>query len=77
MLASVLEGLDGAYQDVRFTYSLWYQSPYKGPPIPRVEEAWHDIIKCDPMNLPRSLSNISLIIILDAQISVQRTPYFA
>ena len=46
LLAPVLEGLDAEYQEIRFKYSLWDQSPYKGPPTPEVEGAWHDIMKC-------------------------------
>ena len=30
----------------QFNGSLWYQSPFKGPPTPDVEKAWYDIMKC-------------------------------
>lgn len=30
--------------DVEFVYSLWSQSPYKGPPTPAVNQAWHDLL---------------------------------
>ncbi|KAL8701607.1 MAG: hypothetical protein Q9201_004815 [Fulgogasparrea decipioides] len=43
--APVLEGLDPEYKDIQFKYSLWYQSPFKGPPTPEVESAWYDIMK--------------------------------
>ncbi|KAI1110548.1 hypothetical protein F5Y14DRAFT_443875 [Nemania sp. NC0429] len=29
----------------RFNGSLWYDSPFKGPPNPVVEEAWHSIMQ--------------------------------
>ncbi|KJZ71241.1 hypothetical protein HIM_09384 [Hirsutella minnesotensis 3608] len=29
----------------RFNGSLWYESPFKGPPSPAVEEAWHSVMK--------------------------------
>ena len=30
----------------QFNGSLWYESPFKGPPTPDVEKAWYDIMKC-------------------------------
>ncbi|KAF2797572.1 hypothetical protein K505DRAFT_358272 [Melanomma pulvis-pyrius CBS 109.77] len=33
------------YVTIRFNGSLWYESPFKGPPSPVVEEAWHDIMQ--------------------------------
>jgi hypothetical protein len=44
--APVLEVISQDYQDVRFNYSLWYPSPYKGPPTPEVDQAWHRIMQC-------------------------------
>ena len=29
-----------------FNGSLWYDTPFKGPPTPAVEEAWYSIMKC-------------------------------
>ena len=46
--APLLDTIDHDWQDVRFEYSLWYKSPFKGPPNPKVHEAWHDIMKCKP-----------------------------
>ena len=46
-VAPVLDGVDSEFQDIRFKYSLWYQSPFKGPPSPQVEEAWQGIMKCN------------------------------
>ncbi|KAI1182595.1 hypothetical protein F5B17DRAFT_178701 [Nemania serpens] len=33
------------YITTRFNGSLWYDSPFKGPPTPAVEEAWHSIMQ--------------------------------
>lgn len=33
------------YVHREFNGSLWYQSPFKGPPTPEVEKAWYDIMK--------------------------------
>lgn len=33
------------YIITRFNGSLWYDSPFKGPPTPAVEEAWHAIMQ--------------------------------
>lgn len=44
--APVLDGVDTQFQEIRFKYSLWYQSPFKGPPTTKVEESWHDIMRC-------------------------------
>ena len=44
--APVLEAINEEYQDIRFKYSLWYQSPYKGPPTPEVHQAWNNIMQC-------------------------------
>lgn len=44
--APVLEAIDVDFREERFKYSLWYQSPFKGPPTPQVEQAWHSIMKC-------------------------------
>jgi hypothetical protein len=29
----------------RYNGSLWYDSPFKGPPTPAIEEAWHSIMQ--------------------------------
>lgn len=29
-----------------FKGSLWYDSPYKGPPTPEVNKAWADLMEC-------------------------------
>lgn len=52
LIAPLLEAIDDEYRDVRFKYSLWYQSPFKGPPTPQVEEAWHSIMQCNAPSLP-------------------------
>lgn len=45
--APILDAIDeDDFQDVKFKYSLWYKSPFKGPPTPQVDEAWHSIMKC-------------------------------
>lgn len=45
--APVLEAVDeDDFQDTEFIYSLWYQSPFKGPPTPAVHEAWMSIMRC-------------------------------
>ncbi|CAO1598248.1 hypothetical protein XANCAGTX0491_002018 [Xanthoria calcicola] len=41
----VLEGIDTDFQEIRFKYSLWYRSPFKGPPTPEVEAAWQEIMQ--------------------------------
>ncbi|KAI0110196.1 hypothetical protein F4814DRAFT_441545 [Daldinia grandis] len=33
------------YITVRLNGSLWYESPFKGPPTPAVEESWHSIMQ--------------------------------
>jgi hypothetical protein len=33
-----------AFVETRFNGSLWHNSPFKGPPTPEVEEAWHSIM---------------------------------
>lgn len=33
------------YFTTRFNGSLWYDSPFKGPPTPVIEEAWHSIMQ--------------------------------
>ncbi|KAI0838470.1 hypothetical protein F5Y06DRAFT_303786 [Hypoxylon sp. FL0890] len=32
------------FEDVTFDGSLWYKSPYKGPPTPEVNQAWEDLM---------------------------------
>lgn len=44
--APLLEAVDEDYQEVRFKYSLWYKSPYKGPPTPQVHQAWQELMQC-------------------------------
>lgn len=44
--APMLGAIDGDYQDVFWNGSLWYHSPYKGPPTPEVNKAWHDLMQC-------------------------------
>lgn len=39
------------YVHRQFNGSLWYQSPFKGPPTPDVEKAWYEIMKCRPMDI--------------------------
>ena len=34
------------YEHKQFNGSLWYQSPFKGPPTPEVEKAWYDVMNC-------------------------------
>ncbi|KAF2839591.1 hypothetical protein M501DRAFT_932416 [Patellaria atrata CBS 101060] len=36
---------DRPYIENRFNGSLWYESPFKGPPSPAVEDAWHSIMQ--------------------------------
>ncbi|MCJ1268850.1 hypothetical protein MMC22_008738 [Lobaria immixta] len=43
--APLLEAVDEDYQKVRFKYSLWYKSPYKGPPTPQVHQAWQELMQ--------------------------------
>ena len=51
IIAPLLEAIDEQdFHDVRFKYSLWYQSPYKGPPTPEVNDAWHELMQCKPHN---------------------------
>ncbi|CAD6442281.1 17df0216-ab5f-4fdf-9299-d5be12ebca94 [Sclerotinia trifoliorum] len=51
----ILEAIDDdAFQEVKFKYSLWYNSPFKGPPTPEVQEAWHDIMKYGEIGVPAS-----------------------
>ncbi|KID73865.1 hypothetical protein MAJ_11513, partial [Metarhizium majus ARSEF 297] len=38
------EAIREEYLDVRFNGSLWYESPYKGPPTAEVEQAWQDLM---------------------------------
>ncbi|TWU70644.1 hypothetical protein ED733_000747 [Metarhizium rileyi] len=38
------EAIQEDYSYVRFNGSLWYDSPYKGPPTPKVEQAWQDLM---------------------------------
>ncbi|GAB1316879.1 Cyclochlorotine biosynthesis protein O [Madurella fahalii] len=33
------------YVTTRFNGSLWYSSPFKGPPTPAVEDAWHAVMQ--------------------------------
>lgn len=33
------------YITTQFNGSLWYDSPFKGPPSPAVDEAWHSIMR--------------------------------
>lgn len=33
------------YLTTRFNGSLWYESPFKGPPTPSVEEAWRSVMQ--------------------------------
>ncbi|KAN0076206.1 protein of unknown function (DUF3328) domain containing protein [Elaphomyces granulatus] len=40
----ILPGVSEDYEDVIFKGSLWYKSPYKGPPTPKVNQAWHDLM---------------------------------
>ena len=58
-IAPLLEGLDEKYQDVRFKYSLWYQSPFKGPPTPEVEDAWQDIMRCESLQIHSKTYSLS------------------
>lgn len=47
--APLLDALTPAsYGSTRFTYSLWSLSPFKGPPTPAVQDAWHEIMRCKP-----------------------------
>ncbi|CAH0050947.1 unnamed protein product [Clonostachys solani] len=39
------DGIKEEYVDNWFKGSLWYQSPYKGPPTPEVNRAWKDLMK--------------------------------
>lgn len=48
----MLNAIDNDYQDVFWNGSLWYNSPYKGPPTPEVNAAWHDLMQCLPSTLP-------------------------
>ncbi|KAM3068914.1 hypothetical protein ACMFMG_004088 [Clarireedia jacksonii] len=45
---------EDSFKDVRFKYSVWYKSPWKGPPTPEVEEAWYDIMKYGEIRVPPS-----------------------
>ncbi|KAH7324165.1 hypothetical protein B0I35DRAFT_423649 [Stachybotrys elegans] len=38
------DGISEQYEDYWFKGSLWYDSPYKGPPTPEVEEAWKSLM---------------------------------
>lgn len=51
-IAPMLDAIDNDYQDVFWNGSLWYQSPYKGPPTPEVNQAWHDLMECTSPTLP-------------------------
>ncbi|KAI0905021.1 hypothetical protein F4823DRAFT_567161 [Ustulina deusta] len=42
------------YVTTRFNGSLWYDSPFKGPPTPAVEEAWHSIMQYGMIAVSRS-----------------------
>lgn len=46
LAAPVLDAIDTDYHEERFKYSLWYESPFKGPPTPEVNQAWHEIMQC-------------------------------
>ena len=35
---------DVPFRDVTFVYSLWADSPFKGPPTPAVNAAWHELL---------------------------------
>ena len=35
---------DIPFVDNKFVYSLWSKSPYKGPPSPAVNQAWHSLL---------------------------------
>ncbi|KAI9697521.1 MAG: hypothetical protein M1820_007787 [Bogoriella megaspora] len=41
----VLDAVDVDFEEIRFVYSLWSESPWKGPPTPAVEEAWQSLMK--------------------------------
>ena len=51
--APVNEAIDHDYVPVKFKGSLWYQSPFKGPPTPEVEHNWYTILQCK-LSLPSS-----------------------
>ena len=44
--APLLGAIKDDFQTTRLNYSLWYQSPFKGPPTPQVENAWHSLMQC-------------------------------
>lgn len=50
-LAPINEAIKEKYVDVRFNGSLWFDSPYKGPPTPEVEQAWQDLMACKQLQL--------------------------
>lgn len=41
----MLPALDHEPVDVFWNGSLWHESPFKGPPTPEVEKAWHDVME--------------------------------
>jgi hypothetical protein len=45
------EGIKEEYVDYWFKGSLWYDSPYKGPPTPAVNKAWKDVLKYGAINV--------------------------
>ena len=52
---------------MRFKYSLWYESPYKGPPTAQVDEAWHELMRCKHCS-PEEVHKLRWV--SDGQISV-------
>jgi len=51
----ILEAVnENDFQDTDFIYSLWYKSPFKGPPTPAVHEAWMSIMRYGEFSVPGS-----------------------
>ncbi|KAI2626887.1 hypothetical protein GGS21DRAFT_266069 [Xylaria nigripes] len=42
------------YTTVQFNGSLWYDSPFKGPPTPEVEDAWQSIMQYGTISVTKS-----------------------
>lgn len=58
----MLDAIDEDYQDVSWNGSLWYPSPYKGPPTPEVNLAWHDLMQCKRCLFPISPAPVSFAV---------------